>query len=393
MAERVFLHVGTTKTGTTFLQRVLWSHKARLRRQGMLLPGRGIVDHFRACLDVRESPELVRDPGLVPGTWKRLVETMQGWSGDAVVSHELFAPASAEQAQRAIADLGGAEVHVVVTVRDLVRQVPAEWQEHLKHRSVLTFPEFVKQVRDDPEHGPFSPNGYYFWQEQDVVSLLERWGGSLPPERVHVVTVPPAGAGPSQLWDRFAGLLDIDATGFDLERGRSNSSVGAEQAELLRRLNLQLGDRLPLPGPYPPTVKGQLAHQHLAGRKGTAFGLVGEDREYAVRRAHDLVADLGRMGVAVVGDLEELLPAPEQAAVSGDAAVTPEAVLDEATEALAEMLSRLAAEREARLRLEGEVDALTKALDARAPAEDNPDVPATGAWRRRLREALRGLRR
>ena len=40
MAERVFLHIGGPKCGTTYLQTVLWSNKPRLAEAGVLRPGR-----------------------------------------------------------------------------------------------------------------------------------------------------------------------------------------------------------------------------------------------------------------------------------------------------------------------------------------------------------------
>ena len=42
----------------------------------------------------------------------------------------------------------GAEVHLVLSVRDLVRQVPAEWQENVKHRAQLSYGDFLDQLRD-----------------------------------------------------------------------------------------------------------------------------------------------------------------------------------------------------------------------------------------------------
>ena len=38
-ATRVFLHIGEPKTGTTFLQQVMWSNRAELAAQGVVLPG------------------------------------------------------------------------------------------------------------------------------------------------------------------------------------------------------------------------------------------------------------------------------------------------------------------------------------------------------------------
>ena len=350
MARRIFLHVGTTKSGTTFLQRVLWAARDLVRERGLLLPGTGGPDHYSAALDVREEPFRLAEPERVDQAWSRLVEEMSAWPGDALVTHELFAPATAEQVRRALSQLDGTEVHVIVTARDLARQVPSEWQEHLKHRSVLTFPQFVHEVRTDPR-GPFSPNGYFFWDQQDLGGLLSRWG-QVPSDRVHVVTVPQRPARPDLLWTRFTSVLGIEAADVDLAAARTNSSLDAEQAELVRRINAALGERLPLPGAYTGMVKVALAHRVLAGRRGTSFALTGEHHAFAVERAHDMVVEVERLGPQVVGDLQDLIP-PESppAGVSGDAAVEPEAVLDEAVEALVEVLERLDREREKTRRL------------------------------------------
>jgi hypothetical protein len=385
VARRIFLHVATTKTGTTFLQKVMWSHRDRLLEQGVLLPGTGLRDHFRAAIDVREQPHLIRDPGAASGAWARLASEMVAWHGDAVVSHELFAPATADQTRRATGLLGDAEVHVVVTARDLVRQIPAEWQEHLKQRSVLTFPEFLRDLRADQEQGPYSPNGYWFWPMQDLCGVVRRWAAAVPVQRVHVVTVPPAGTPSGLLWERFSGLIGVDGKDFDLAKARANPSVGAEQAELLRRLNSVLRERLPLPGPYPAVVKNLLAHRILAGRDGTRFGLTGEDRAFAVERSRTMAAGLRELGVDVVGDLDELVPGADPQDVSGSTQVPAEKVLDEAVEALAAVLDQLTEERARRRGLQAEVTqarARVRALERGMDADTT--AGRTGTGRRRL---------
>lgn len=355
MARRVYLHVGTPKTGTTFLQKVLWSHRQALLDQGMLLPGGQLNDHFRGCLDVYQE-----DP---PGAWQRLVKQVTAWDGDALISHELYSRATTAQADRAIAMLGDTEVHVVVTARDLVRQIPAEWQEHLKHRCTFTLPEFVRAVRDR------SADARWFWAVQDIPAVLDRWGHSLPRERVHVVTVPPAGGATDALWHRFTGLLGIDGHAFDLSTGRSNSSLGAEQAELLRQLNARLGSRLPMPEPYLQIVKESLAHEVLAERPGTKFGLVGEYRSFAVQRSAEMVATLRHQGFDVIGDLQDLIPPAEpEVPVSADADVSQQALLEESLEALTGLLERLPRERPLRAAItdaEAERDRLRHAMQYR----------------------------
>ena len=51
MAKRVFLHVGTPESGTTYLQAVLWQNADALKRNGLLLPARFSV-HDAAAKEV-----------------------------------------------------------------------------------------------------------------------------------------------------------------------------------------------------------------------------------------------------------------------------------------------------------------------------------------------------
>lgn len=304
MKGRVFLHVGSPKTGTTFLQAVLWKNKAALRDAGLLLPGRTFNDHFRACLDLREFRSRAANPELVPGSWRRVVDEVAGWHGDALISHEHFVWATQEQAERGVADLEatGKEVHVVLTARDLARQLPAEWQERVKHRSQDTFAEFMDEARTQG-----SPTYNHLWTAQDYADVHRRWGSFRDNALFHVVTVPGADAPRTLLWERFAGLLGIDPAAYSLDVPRENTSVGLEQAELLRRLNATIGNRLRIPGPYTPVVKGLFAQEVLSARRGTRLRLGGDDLAFARERAAEMVLELRRRRVDVVGDLDELL--------------------------------------------------------------------------------------
>jgi len=303
MSRRILLHVGSPKTGTTFLQQVIWSQRALAREQGLLLPSDSFSDHYLASLDVRGLSHRPEHPARAVGMWQRLAAEAADWPGDVLISHELFAAATDEQCKRAIVALGdSAEVHVVVTARDLVRQIPAEWQEHLKHRAVKGFSRFVDDIRTD------TSGSSWFWRVQDPTGVVSRWGASLPASQVHVVTVPQPGADPTLLWTRFATLVGLEPAAFKLTGFRSNPSLHVEQAELLLRVNAALGDKLPIPGPYPAVVKNVFAHRVLADREGRTLGMVGDDRDFAVRRSHELVATLASSDCDVVGDLQELIP-------------------------------------------------------------------------------------
>ena len=60
MARKVFLHVGLPKTGTTYLQSIVWANKTVLREQGVLLPGFGPRQHLWVSCVVREEQHLDR---------------------------------------------------------------------------------------------------------------------------------------------------------------------------------------------------------------------------------------------------------------------------------------------------------------------------------------------
>jgi hypothetical protein len=273
--------------------------------------------------------------------WTRLVSDAAGWPGTVLVSHELFAAADDAQARRAITSFGpGVEVHVVQTVRDLLRQLSAEWQEHVKHRSTMRFDEFVASVKKDAP----SRSGW-FWRVQDYVRLVDRWGAGLPPARVHVVTVPPPGAPPTLLWSRFAGLLGLDPDSFETAASRANTSLGREQAEILRQVNVALDGRLALPGPYPAVVKDVFAHQVLAGRTGNRLALDAADTQFALEQSRVLAEGLAAAEVDVVGSLDELVPIEDAATVSAAAGAyeppAPDVLLQESLAAMADLLVKL----------------------------------------------------
>ena len=83
MARRAFLHVGTAKSGTTFLQDLWWQQRDELRERGLLLPGTGRRDHFAAAALVKGMTDVVATfDASERGAWRRLVDETGAWSGD-----------------------------------------------------------------------------------------------------------------------------------------------------------------------------------------------------------------------------------------------------------------------------------------------------------------------
>ena len=134
---RVFLHIGEPKTGTTFLQQVMWGNRGELAAQGLVLPGHHAQDHFRASQDLRGIEKLpATRPRRGPASGTSWPPQARQARSLAVISHELFSRRRRRtRPSRAVRSLQPAEVHVVLTVRDMASLLPAEWQETIKHRN------------------------------------------------------------------------------------------------------------------------------------------------------------------------------------------------------------------------------------------------------------------
>jgi hypothetical protein len=325
----VYVHIGPAKTGTTYLQDVLWRNRSRLARQGLRFPGRGPVAHFHAALDLRGIQFGGHDNPDVAGAWQRLAQAVRDDDTTAaVITHEILAGADEEQVARVGRDLAGRPIHIVYGARDLARQLPAVWQESLKNRRRRSFGTFLESaLRAGAEESP-RPRG--FWRAQDTVATLERWSSIA--DQVHVVTLPQQGAPPDTLWQRFAQSLGIDPEGFDLDVARSNASLTAHDAELLRRLNLELPDDLLWPD-YDRFVKRRFNRAANRGSDGTRVRVPAHLADNVRARAAATRAALAASGYDIIGDLDDLMPAH---GAFDDGPLTPVEVTDDEVEALAD---------------------------------------------------------
>lgn len=336
---KVFLHIGEPKTGTTFLQQVMWGNRAELAEQGVVLPGHHPQDHYRASQDLRGIVKLATDPaGSWTGEWEILARQAQQAAKTAVISHELFSAADAEHAERAVRSLQPAEVHVVITVRDMATLLPAEWQETVKHRNTRDWEDWLGDVIDR-ESAAAARREWWFWRVHDTLAILGIWSRYVPAERIHVITTPPRGSSSEVLWERFASLLDVDPASVDLSRARPNTSLGLPEIEFLRRLNLALPQEVP-DWFYMWNVKEAIAHRELAGRpRGGRLALPADRETWAKEHAEALVAGLRDTGYDLIGDLGELLPGPLAEPAASPAEQPAEQVLDAAVRAAAAIVA------------------------------------------------------
>jgi hypothetical protein len=151
------------------------------------------------------------------------------------------------------------------------------------------------------------------WLRQDAALVLDRWAKHLPARQLHVVTLPRRGVDSAELWRRFASVPGADVAGWPEDDVPGNPSFDATQAETLRRVNVALGERLPVHQPYVQAVRFGVVPALLEA--GEVRGVVDLDprREAWLReRSAEQVRALRALDVDLTGSWDDLIPEPRE---------------------------------------------------------------------------------
>lgn len=290
------------KTGTTFLQECLKLRSKRLAADGTLYPllqRDGVRDLFERRGSLR-SPD-------VSGAWEDLVTAVSSApQGRVVISQELLSTAGPDRIEHVVAALRPADVHIVLTVRDITKVLPAQWQETIQNRASWSWTDYIGAIvgtREDPVIAKQ-------FEKHDVEGIVRAWAKHVGTNHIHIVTVAAKATSPDELWDRFCSVVGIDSRRHrerPLSSGK-NASLSFASAEFLRRLNVALGPEIGR-SLYMRHVK------HVLGKNAPAHsgeearpGFEPAQRQWALAHTERLISFLRDSGVHIVGDLGELRP-------------------------------------------------------------------------------------
>ncbi len=291
----MFLHIGEPKSGSSYLQALMWANQSFLRTHGILLPGRGPADHYQAGSDLQGDP--VRDGrSRRPEAWQWLVDRIDASDAPAaIISDERLTRTRAAPVRRALESLRAHDVRVILAVREFGGLAASEWQQVVKMGGTAQLDDWLDRLVDG-ELRQFSLT-------HDVADVLRRW--CLPPERVHLLIVPRAGADRNELWRRFATIVGAPAE-LPTAAPRSNASMGLDETELVRRLYEQFV------GPPPPAqiqsvMRGVVSRQILEPREGARpIRLPDAYLPWMEAEAGRRRAVVASSGCSIVGELDEL---------------------------------------------------------------------------------------
>jgi hypothetical protein len=302
----VLVHIGMHKTGTTAMQTLLAHQRPSLLAQGVLYPGKR-EDHHTVARSLTQqatgSGGVDKPPS--PQLWADLVAELADERRRTVLSSEYFSVARGDEPVRLVGDLGRGRTHIVVGIRNATDSATSAWQQTLKQNRISDIDRWAATVLPYEGRPPKDPN---FWAWWDLGAMVRRWSAAAGPENMTVVVVDAVDR--DRLPATFERLLGLRAgTLVGKEPPIRNRSLTAPEAELFRRLNVELRGELDWPT-YKRVVRFGVIRRLVESRTpepdeprpALPAWAVEVTRESGERAA----AEIRETGVRVVGDLAAL---------------------------------------------------------------------------------------
>ena len=311
------VHIGFPKTGTTSLQYALDTTRDELGGYGVAYPG---TERYHKAAGVYISEAIGRrgDPPAKESDWTKLVEqASEATDKRVMISSEWLAETPVHGVERVIADLGGVgKVHVVATLRPLVKIMPSAWQQYLQNGNRVPYEKWLKgMLVTEPYEWP-TPS---FWRRHRHGEILERWAKAAGPDNVTVIVVDSRDHG--LLLRQFEAMLGLP-DGFLKPQPpeTDNRSLSWPEAEMLRLVNKTVRER-----DWPDAVFRSIVRlgvvERLSSLKPEAADLpkIGMPA-WAAERASALgaadAATISGLGIRVIGDLDSLGRMPTDSSIA-----------------------------------------------------------------------------
>ncbi len=306
------VHIGFRKCGSTALQGALARARLPLASLGVVYPG-GNGNHTPAALAVTGRTHGWTSLGARPQPmerWDALVAEVAAVpvGQRVVVSSEFFDVADAATIRTVVAGLGGERVHVVVTARPLARILPSAWQQQVQVGMRSRYGTWLRDVLDHEQSRTYQT----FWERHDQAAVLSRWAGVVGPDRVTLMVLDEHDR--ALPYRGFETMLGVPAGTLVERAGDANRSLTGPEAELIRRINVEVFQRDITWDEYSQWIRRGAARRMVKQRTPGPDEPRTHTPQWAVERATEISAGFLRrietLGVEVVGDLNSLAAAP-----------------------------------------------------------------------------------
>lgn len=137
--NRLWIHIGAHKTGTTYVQEQFAEHEEAIATQGVLYPKTGrefLWGHHRLIRRIGDSASFDK-------TKRELADEMDGFKGDVFISSENFGYLTAEQMRKVASLFDARDIKVIYMYRNWTPLLYSSWQEHVKHGSIAHLHQYA----------------------------------------------------------------------------------------------------------------------------------------------------------------------------------------------------------------------------------------------------------
>lgn len=304
MTQRVVIHIGPPKTGSTTLQDALHHHRDELKRMGIRYAGSG-TQSSAAAMWVTRRRDRTTGRQVPASAWKQLLKEIRDSNeSTVVVSSEWFAAATPAQIRTISQELPGAEYQIVITLRSLDRILPSRWKQNVIEGATYSFAEWLELI--------FAPStnsyGTRFWHQHRHDELVQRWGEVFGQRAITAICIDEAD--PDRLLRNMESLIDAEDGSLGSIRRVRNVSLDGVTVEGIRRFNL-LAEEHGVPpelryltvtrGAVPQIEQGVQSDGPSTGRVPAQYA------DLCVAESTRIVKELQKSGANILGDLDELI--------------------------------------------------------------------------------------
>jgi hypothetical protein len=307
--KTVFVHVGCRKTGTSHLQFGLKRAPKRVLKAGLEQPlgeRGGIMRGLLLPLQAAAEGDVAAADRAVADLARTIRESQQPRH---LITLEALAELPAEATAPLVRGLAEFDTRLIVTARSWAHTIPSEWQQRIKARYTGEYLEYAEAIRAPREVGPeLAAESELFRRRQDIADVVRRWRAGDPELPASVILVPPFGAEGVTLVDAFCGLVSVAPSALAIPKKITNESLSHPDAELVRRVNLALGDRLPdTKGDYRYHVRRWIVAGSMMHRPRAKIRLPRDLEPWCREESARQLAELEQLGAEIIGDPQHYL--------------------------------------------------------------------------------------
>jgi hypothetical protein len=301
----VLLHIGMYKTGTSAIQGALFQARPHLAEHGVVHAGKS--RHPMGAVLALIGRTLRGAAAPPTSEWQALVDQVAAASDKRViVSSEFLGDVNPETARRAVRELGGPRVHVVVTLRPLVKVMPSQWQTYVRNGSTTS--SYDDWLEGMLKRAPYKQPTPSFWKRNHHEVLVENWASIVGPENMTVIVVDEADR--NFLFRTFEELVGLPSGLLVAERNTENRSLTLGEIELVRQISIEFLKRGWSAQLYRRVILKGLARHVSISRTPRADEPRIVTPQWALDRAAEIGAaaadKLPTLGVRIVGDVSTL---------------------------------------------------------------------------------------